>query len=335
MTHLLICADVQPQIGTGHLRRMLTLAEALVQEGVQITIQTSLLGRKIASDMTVVVAPCTPADVAATLQENHFDGVILDNYHWQTQTESTLRTHVPFIVIVDDLADRPHDADLLLDQNAHHSACDYDDLLPDHCTRLVGGSYCLLAKPFQTAHMKPATSKSSVFVSLGGGDPNDDLVPIVSALIRHTDLHLNIATGSHIAQASALQTLADENKSRVELVFDSTRVATQMQSSQFAIAAGGTMTWERAALGLPSLCLIVADNQAESAAWLAERAIHATFDLRHDWDTVHFIDTVNAFAADPKRRQIYAQNSQKLIARDGAVRTARALLHSLRQTTSA
>lgn len=337
---LLICADAQPQIGTGHLRRMLTWAEALIQQDAQITLQTSALGADIAAasslDLPIITATCTPQDVAMTLQQDRFDGVILDNYHWTATAETPLRAHVPFIAVVDDLANRAHDADLLLDQNAHHSADDYDHLLPAACTRLVGGDYCLLASPFREDRT-PATGtlNAPVFVSLGGGDPHNDLVPITQILLTQTALSLTIATGSHIAEAAALQALADQHPDRVELVFDSPRVADQMQASQFAVAAGGTMTWERAAMGLPSLCLVLADNQADSATWLAARDVHANFDMRPGWDRTAFTAAVQTFAADTAGQQRYAAASRALIARDGAVRAARALLESLHQTPSA
>lgn len=338
MTHLLICADAQPQIGTGHLRRMLTWAEALNAQGAQITMQTSALGAEIlhanALDLAIIIAPCTPENVAESLQQARFDAVILDNYDWCAETENVLRVHTPFIAVVDDLANRTHDADLLLDQNAHHEPSDYDGLVPEGCLRLVGGTYCLLAKPFQRIRTPALCNASApIFVSLGGGDPKNDLLPIVETLLWATNLTISIATGSHIVDAKALQALADAHPNRITLIFDSPRVADQMEASQFAIASGGTMTWERASMGLPSLCLIVADNQADSAAWLAAHDIHTTFDLRKAWDQDALAVAVQSFAADTKRQRIYHDNSRALISRDGAVRAAHSLLDSLQQTT--
>lgn len=330
---ILICADAHPQVGTGHLRRMLTLGQALIEQRTQITVQTSSLGESIAqaSDLALhtIVAPCTPQAVIETLKHDRYDAVLLDNYQWDATSEVLLRAHVPFIAVVDDLADRPHDADLLLDQNAHHQTADYDGLLPADCQRLVGGDYCLLGTQFRTLPETPKDQNAPVFVSLGGGDPNNDLVPMVQTLLTAIPYRLTIATGSHIDQAKDLQLIADQHRPRVELIFDSSRVAQQMQESRFAVAAGGTMTWERAALGLPSLCLIVADNQVDSAAWLAERDVHTPFDLRPGWPKSAFAQAVANFATDTARQKRHAQKSRDLIPRDGAVRAARALLNSL------
>lgn len=340
MTDLLICADAGADMGTGHLRRMLTLAAALQSESVVLTLQSSRLGAEIAQAAhfkgTLIVAPCTPQAVAQTLMTRHFDGVILDNYHWHRGTEEPLRAHVPFLAVVDDLANRPHDADLLLDQNAHHQAFIYDGLLPVHCTRLVGGQYCLLASAFQQDRVPALTDPAApVFVSLGGGDPRRDLLALSDTLLTDTPMPLTVATGSHITDAAALRDLAAAHTPRMELIFDSPRVADQMEKSQFAVAAGGTMTWERASMGLPSLCLIVADNQIDSATWLADQGVHTTFDLRPGWSAQALSKAVQAFAADTDQQHSFHTKSMTLVARDGAVRAARALLDSLHTSTPA
>lgn len=338
MTDLLICADASADIGTGHLRRMITFAQALRAQGAIVHLQTSPLGADIARAAlfqgTLIAGSCDPDAVLATLRQRLFDGVILDNYHWHAPLETGLRTAVPFVAVVDDLADRAHDADLLLDQNAHHRAVDYDGLLPTKCISLVGGQYCLLAKPFQRdRYPKLLDADAPVFVSLGGGDPHKDILPITEILLKETTLSLTVATGSHISDATALRTLAAQHGPRMDLIFDSPRVADQMERSQFAIAAGGTMTWERASMGLPSLCLIIADNQVDSATWLAEREVHSTFDMRPGWTHDKFARTVQIFSKDTKRQRIYHDNSRVLVARDGAVRAARALLHSVQTST--
>lgn len=337
MTQILICADAQAQIGTGHLRRMLTLAEALLEQDkdLKVTFQTSDLGAGIVRDRGLAIAthiaPCQLAPLRETLSQAPYALVILDNYHWSAPTQTPLRDVVARICVVDDLADRPHDADILLDQNAHHSDADYEGLVPADCLRLVGAQYCLLGRAFRHAEAAPCTDANApVFVSLGGGDPGRDLLAVTETLLSATPYRLSIATGSHIADARALAELAADHSARVELQFDSRHVADQMRASQFAVAAAGTMTWERAALSLAALSLIVADNQAEAALWLAQRDIHATFDLRGDWSRVALAGAVNGLGRDRARRALFARKSGQLISGQGAVRAAEALLNSIR-----
>lgn len=338
MKRLLICADASSQIGTGHVRRMLTLAAALTKLGASITFQTGELGAEIlnASEWhdPVNTDGCEPSTVLKNLENATYDGVILDSYSWDATNEKPLRSKVNFIAAVDDLANRLHDVDFLIDQNANQDPKAYDRLLPKHCVSVIGGSYCLLPNQFQKRRCAAVEQREApIFVSMGGGDPNGDLFDVVETLLSETALPLTIATGKHISDASRLEELANRFRARIDLVFDSDHVADQMEKSQFAVASGGTMTWERASMGLPSICLIVADNQLESSNWLAQRGFHIAFDLRNSWDRESLADTVRSFVQNDSQRQCFSKKSVKLVARDGAVRAARALLNTLEQFT--
>ncbi len=341
---ILICADAQPQVGTGHLRRMLTLAGSLIESApnIQLTIRTSTLGASIAREigprgLQIAEASCSPEAVKAHLENKRYAAVILDNYHWNEQNEAPLRALTDCLCVIDDLADRPHDVDLLLDQNAYHSDRDYVGLAPSDCTLLAGAEFCLLSRQFRTEQVRTANpllleSAAPIFVSLGGGDPNRDLLPITQTLLANTPFSLTLATGSHIADAEALQSLVKQHSDRVELIFDSPRVAEQMLKSKFAVASGGTMTWERAAVGLPSLCLIVADNQYKSAHWLADRNVHDIFDIRASWSPKKLAQAALALGSDKKRQTDYFNASRALSLENGVVRVATTLLKKINAT---
>lgn len=145
-------------------------------------------------------------------------------------------------------------------------------------------------------------------------------------ILAGTDLQVSIATGSHIADATTLRALAAQYPDRVELLFDSPRVAEQMNAAGFAIAAGGTMSWERAVLGLPGLCLIVADNQAEAVRWLEAKGLHRAFDLRGPWQEANLLAAIQSYEADKPARIAHARLACELITGDGVVAAADAIL---------
>lgn len=337
---ILICAVAQPLVGTGHVRRMLTLTQALLEQSntVAVTLITSELGADIAKLLChdrfdVLIQDCTPAAVKAHLEANRYERVILDNYHWHDQLEAPLQELTHGLCVVDDLADRHHAVDFLLDQNAYHRPRDYHGLVPDGCTLMVGADYCMLPPQFRSTKIRNTRIRlnkpdTPVFVSLGGGDPLQSLVKITRTLLTQTDFNLTIATGSHIPDAATLTQLATEHADRVELIFDSTVVAEQMAKSRFAIASGGTMTWERAAIGLPSLCLILADNQVKSANWLAERNVHTTFDIRGDWHPDALAAAALALSRNEAALKQYTEASLELGLADGVVRVAQTLLNT-------
>lgn len=341
-TDLLVSAIAGSAIGTGHLRRMLTLTQALArQPGLRIALHSSDLGLAIArsSGLTFDSLHSSPETAEAAIDAlvrivaaRKPEILVLDNYFWQAGTEALLRPHCGRLCVVDDLADRPHDADLLLDQNANHQAGDYAGLVAATCTLAVGPRFCLISEPFrllrQTAPVSPETraGRNRVFVSLGGGDPQRDLPRILDVLIRGTDLAITLATGSHIPDAGLLCDMAARHPERVEVVLDSPRVAEQMNSTGFAVSAGGTMTWERAALGLPTLCLIVADNQSDTTHWMEDRGLHRSFDLRGRWAEADLLAAVRSYAADRAARLAHARDSAALIDGTGAAQAAQAIL---------
>lgn len=343
-TTIVISALASNLIGTGHLRRMITLSRALQQIGtVRLCFHTTELGGRILADSglltaedSILAASDDPAAGVAQLidrlPELGADIVILDNYFWHADHENQLVRNCRLLVVVDDLTDRSHSADILLNPNPNANAAGYATRVPDRCTLLVGADYCLIGEAFR--HLRSAGVPSPadrlrlrpIFLSLGGGDPNQDMLRLTELALATTDRPLSIATGSHIADAPALAALAARTPERIELVFDSPRVAEQMNGSAFAVAAGGTMTWERATLGLPSLSLIAADNQLEATLWLENLGYHTAFDLRPNWSDQAFAEALGAYDADEALRQQQAAASLTLIDGAGAARVASIIL---------
>lgn len=308
----------------------------------EIICQTTVLGQQIllaenhpAGSVAILLAPDDPAGALSQLThavpDLKPDITILDNYFWNETTELLLRPHCGFLCVVDDLADRRHCADLLLDQNPNREASAYVDLVPTSCKLLVGANYCLIAEPFRLLRLAGVPSPTArlglqpVFLSLGGGDPNQDMLRLTRLLLNVTDRPISIATGSHIPDALELAEWA-ENNPRLMLYLDSNVVAQQMNSASYAVASGGTMTWERATLGLPSLSLVMVDNQVEAAHWLVEHGYQSSFDLRPGWRDEDFVAAFARYEADETTRCMQAAASMGLISGDGAPRTAAEIL---------
>lgn len=354
MMDILISALAVEGIGTGHLRRMMTLAEELItRPGISVGFHTSDLGQALLakSELSPALRPTLPAPSTSGRAVSHLteivtqskpDALILDNYFWNAKTERPLLSQCGLLCVVDDLADRPHLANFLLDQNANHTSADYHRLVPPDCTLAVGSDFCLLPRPFRDIRREGLKSvqtqlaNTRVFVSLGGGDPKGELHRIIRLMLDRTPYILTIATGSHIGDAAAIRALAEQCPDRIDLALDSNRVACQMASSGFAIASGGTMIWERATLGLPSLCLIIAENQANTSHWMEQQGMHSTFDMRYGWTDEMFISAVLSYGSDYARRKAHATNSIRLIGSEGVVEVVNllnvALSHAQRNT---
>lgn len=160
MTQILISAMADGQIGTGHLRRMLALGQELAtRPDVTPLFHTSALGASILAQIAPLLAVLPPvtstdpavvaADLAMHMRQRPPEILLLDNYFWNAHTEAPLRPLCGRLCCIDDLADRPHLADLLLDQNANRQPSDYAPWVPPTCQLAIGPSFCLISSPFE------------------------------------------------------------------------------------------------------------------------------------------------------------------------------------------
>jgi UDP-2,4-diacetamido-2,4,6-trideoxy-beta-L-altropyranose hydrolase len=326
-----VLADAGPVRGSGHVRRCAALARALLaaDPSVRIVFVTNgegaaiLRGGPLDGGLSRIAVHAGTPEAARDLAVREIAAVrsavaVIDNYDWSAPLEEPLRAAGARIAVVDDLADRPHAADLLLDQNENHHRDDYASLVPPGCRILAGARYAMLQaefrrfRPVSLAARMAASLLPRVLVSLGGGDPLGQLDGIVAWLIAETDLTAVVATGSSVPCAARLREIAAANQGRVELHFDATNMAELMSGAAFAVASGGTMTWERACLGLPSATLIIADNQVETTRYLEREGYHLVADFRAGPDFPTLAVHVARLAGDGDLRRSLSERSARL-----------------------
>ena len=284
-------ADASAIIGSGHVMRCLTLADALGQRGETVHFITRNLtpptrAKILASGHALHQLPNSDGqndqempnaawlsaswqdDAEATLQLARALGaswLVVDHYGINAAWEQVLRNAGIKLAVIDDLADRPHDCDLLLDQTLRQDAwSDYRNLLPAHAQKLFGLRYALLRPEFAPAALHLESLHGlALCVAFSGADPHH--LTLRTLQVLHQGVH-GIATAKIIASSqngdlAAIRALCE--KANWELAIDTTDVARIMQSCHIGIGAGGGMLWERAACGLPSIAIIVAENQRD------------------------------------------------------------------------
>jgi UDP-2,4-diacetamido-2,4,6-trideoxy-beta-L-altropyranose hydrolase len=204
------------------------------------------------------------------------DWLVVDHYALDATWEKAMRGQVRKILCVDDLANRAHDCDLLLDQNYYDEPDRYAGLLPTGATTLLGPRYALVRPEFALWRSKQKARDGSVrhiLLFMGGGDSANVTTVALQALIQlhsHSlSWQVDVVLGAgnpHIADIQSI--CADLNW--VRLHHQANNMATLMANADLAIGAGGSTNWERACLGLPSLIFAVADNQKEPLRQLVE-----------------------------------------------------------------
>jgi UDP-2,4-diacetamido-2,4,6-trideoxy-beta-L-altropyranose hydrolase len=317
-------------VGGGHVMRCLTLAEALAARGATCIFAVNADGQEIIDRFGGGRFEAQNSGLDTLLRTQAFDTLVIDNYALSADQERPLRGFVRTLAVIDDLADRPHLADLLIDSAYRRERADYDGLLLDTAERLVGPAYALVKSTFgqhrAAALARPiAQTPQRLFLAFGLSDVGGIAGRAAAAVrARHPDVHIDLALASNAQSASSLKARAETDPA-LYLHVDATNIADLMASADLAIGAGGASTWERACLGLPTLALIVADNQRPTIQRLATDGALLAVDLRDEAFEAAFDRALNRLWA-PDLRSVLRRRSSALCDGLGAERVADALL---------
>ena len=278
-------------LASGHVMRCLTLAGELTRRGAQAAFVCrglpGHLGARVQHEgypLHLLDAPREgtrvpwqrDAEETRTLLERlRPDWLIVDHYGLDAAWERAQRSAVARVLVIDDLADRAHACDVLLDQNYFGAATAerYAGLAPAETRLLLGPHYALLRREYAAARavLTPRTGAARrVLVFFGGSDSTDVTSKALQALSAPEFSHLavDVVLGANHAAAPAVRALTAA-RSRTTLHSDLPSLASLMARADLAVGAGGTTTWERLCLELPSVVVTVAANQEQPTASLA------------------------------------------------------------------
>ena len=292
--NIAIRVDASSQIGTGHFMRTLTLAKELSKRGAKVRFvsrhlpeylqdmlsekvyEFRILDRPINETMQDELAHSKwlgttqhedAQDTTQALSDRIWDWLVIDNYALDARWESVLRKSAKRLLVIDDLADRMHDCDILLDQNYYaDKETRYTGKVPVTCQLLLGPHYALLREEFSQwrQQVKPRTgSVKRILVFFGGVDADNFTGLTIDALARLgiSGLHIDVVIGAQHPYREKIESACIEYMFSCYVQTD--RMAELMATADLAIGAGGSATWERCCLGLPSLVVSLADNQTD------------------------------------------------------------------------
>ena len=289
-----IRVDSASNIGIGHVMRCLVLAERLSELGVSITFccrkHPGNINAKILQagfdlcEMSRQATPelqnyaswlgCSEADDAQEFLRcvgKNPDFVIVDHYAIAENWERHVKKNIDKLVVIDDLANRKHCADLLIDQNIWPNQNDrYLPLVPTNTKLLLGTRYALLRPAFEK--LKNSSKKNSIIVFFGGTDVSNECEKVIRALCTYEELPFEVLIVAGTAFNYDDQDVESLPKSvKVFGVIDD--FAEQLAVSKYAIGACGTSNWERFCLGVNTSLVVVADNQERLANYLSELGV--------------------------------------------------------------
>ena len=263
--------DASVAIGGGHVRRCLVLADALAEAGWEIGFVCGAAARSVVPALGsrgfAVMEPAAFEKAPARC-----DLLVVDDYRLDGAFERAARSWARRVLVIDDLAKRAHDCDVLLDQSPGRERGAYAGLVPQDCELLLGPSYALLDPRFRAARrqLKAIGKVERIFLNFGTTDTTNATSLALEAIAQaQLGAAIDILIGSAAPHLAALRTKVAVLGAGVSLQVDVDNVAALMRGADLAIGAGGVGALERCALGLPSAILTVADNQHDNARALA------------------------------------------------------------------
>jgi len=220
-------------------------------------------------------------DATQTIEALHNerpDWLIVDHYGLDAEWERMLRPHVARLMVIDDLEDRPHDCDLLLNQNYSNETGErYRALVAAECTLALGTRYALLRPEYaqyRRAQRPGGHAVRRVLIFFGGSDPNNVTGMALDALCKPGFEHLqvDVVIGKNNKYRPNLERTI-LSRPRTNAFGPRLHLADLMAAADLAIGAGGVTTWERMCLGLPSVVVSIAENQEPSCRALSDAGL--------------------------------------------------------------
>ncbi|WP_327075973.1 UDP-2,4-diacetamido-2,4,6-trideoxy-beta-L-altropyranose hydrolase [Janthinobacterium sp. CG_S6] len=357
-----IRADASAQIGTGHVMRCLTLANEIRRLGAQVYFLSRDLPAHLAQALRqsghtlLPLAAATPvasdepahaawlgtswqrdaeacAAVLAPLGDVAW--LVLDQYALDARWESALRPAVGRILVIDDLADRAHDCDILLDQNFYaDQAARYEGKTAPGTALLLGSHYALLRPEFgriraaaDLAGVAPGAPRR-LNICFGGADAGGETLKVVRALdgrFAAADLLVDIVVGPSNPHQAAIRDWA-RRRPYLQVHLAPSGLAELMAAADIGIGAAGSMSWERACVGLPSIAIAVAENQFRLGGDAAAVGMHVFLGRAQDLGEGELLAAFDLLIANAYLRQAFVAAGKKMVDGQGAARVARRLV---------
>jgi UDP-2,4-diacetamido-2,4,6-trideoxy-beta-L-altropyranose hydrolase/UDP-4-amino-4,6-dideoxy-N-acetyl-beta-L-altrosamine N-acetyltransferase len=288
--------DASLEIGSGHVMRCLALAEILKENGANVEFicrkhNGNLISNIISKGFSVLELKNDIAskqkhklphshwlgssqkqdseDCLNFLKQSRVDWLIVDHYGIDEEWQIYLKGNYQKLMVIDDLADRNHQCDLLLDQTFNRQKKDYKDLVPESCELILGSQFALLRKEFNNLRnysldRRRAPVFKELLINMGAMDNLNTTRMVLEGVGNCNlpkDINVTVVMGGLSPHIESIQELAKKIAYRVVVKVEVNNLAEIMANSDIAIGASGTTTWERCCLGLPSIQFVAAENQ--------------------------------------------------------------------------
>lgn len=326
---LLIRADAGLQIGTGHVMRCLALAQAWQEAGGRTHFVMALDAPSVAARLTaegmeitrISARPGTSEDAQQTViiaRQRKASWVMLDGYHFGVDYQLAIKQTGLCLLLMDDNGHAGHYyADVVLNQNIYADESLYPNREP-YTHLLLGSQYVLLRReflPWRGWKRENPEIARKVLVTLGGGDDTNMTLNAIEALeqVDVDGLEVVVVIGGGNPHRNELQSVIQDLQLPIRVESNATNMADLMAWSEVAIAGSGTTCWEVIFMGLPSVILVLAENQKWAARILTEKRILLGLGIEHRAEAQEIAEALRNLMLNHEMRQEFSHNHYLLV----------------------
>ena len=340
---IFIRVDSSTKIGYGHFMRCMALADTL-QKNFEINFITRSLEGSLISYIqkkgfsifrfysnSKKINEKNDAQKTISLIKKHSGSkniLIVDNYQLSKKWETDVKPFVHKLIVIDDLSNRSHNCDLLIDQNLHTKVNGlYKGLIPSNCVKLIGPKFSMIRKEFRMMRksVKPRTFPiKKILVSFGGSDiENQTRVALNSIKKMNGKINVDVVVGKANKTKKTLKIFCNKNK-HFTYHEQIDNIADLMLSSDLSIGSSGSTTWERCILGLPAIVSISSNDQMDIANSLSQKKCIINLGDAKKLKEANYINIITNLKKNDLRNM--SKNSMDLVDGNG---TQRILKHIL------
>ena len=340
MRPLFIRADANKDIGTGHVMRCLALAQVWRSNNGEVVFITGctnkmLLDKLHENGIQVIqlknVYP-HPDDLKKTtkiVEKSTKSWVVVDGYHFDSLYHRRIKECGNWLMVIDDMSHIGHYyVDIVLNQNIHAEKMKYSC---EPFTRLLLGTrYALLRNEFWSwkswNREIPETAKK-ILVTFGGSDPENQTLKVIRALQLLAPLNVEtiIVAGASNPNLKSLETAIKNTNADIQLVHNAANMPELMAWADIAVSASGSTCWELSYMGLPTVLIVLADNQQDIATELSEQRAMINLGWHEKVNVDNIAQALSSLAHNHDRRLMMSDCLKKLVDRSGNDRVFSAL----------
>ena len=325
----------KPEIGGGHLLRCLTLANLMPKYNCIFLIchntYKSIPSIKLGNHIKFIITN-KPIKLIKIFNPNL---LIIDSYIINNMTQLIIKRYVDIILCIDDIPIRRHYCDILIDSTYKRIAQQYKGLTNAKCKIFAGINNVILRKEFylfqkQSLNNQQKTKENKIIVSMGLIDHMNATSIILNLISKSKYKNISVITGKNNPNLTQLKKLCAQHD--YQLFIDPNNIAKLISQQTIAIGAGGTSSWERCYLGVPSIIINIADNQTEISQKLQQANAALSIGTIDKINYQLLINSIDKLIQNPKYRQEISKNAHKIYQNHNIKKLLQYINYKIKQT---